>query len=189
MTEPFARLEVRRYRPKRRRTYGDHRVIETLYLRLRDRASSDRRTLASLSPVPLVRVSNGAGPVPLPADRARAWDELAQWICYYVIYPDPAVQDGQYQNRLRWQQWAHRGAERPSADDLYDWRRDESTVARLRPHYRSVAEKLIEAIGAPSRADAAALHPNPFEDEGLSDDARRLLRDLRAVFGRELVQN
>lgn len=169
--------------------HGGHPVSETLYLRLRERSSPERRTLASLTPVPLVQESNRTHPVPLPSDRARAWDELAQWIRYYVIYPDSVVQDGQYRNRLKWQQWAHQGADRPTADHLYDWRQDKATLQRLRPCYEPVAAKLTEVIGAPSRADAGALYPNSFEDGGLSDDARRLIRDWKTVFGRERIRD
>lgn len=37
--------------------------------------------------------------------------------------------------------------------------------------------------GASDCAPATVCHPNPFESEELSDDARRLTRDLKAVFG------
>ena len=106
-----------------------------------------------------------------------------------VISTDPAVQQGQYENRLKWQNWAHLGRERPGAEDLYDWRRDSETLERLRPLYERARSKLIRVIGRPSKADVAARHPNPFEDEGLSDDARRLIRDLKAVFGPDILRD
>lgn len=191
MTEPFARLEVQRYRPKRERRHHDRPVVEMLYLRLRSRDPNDRRTLASLTPVPLVATGDADddGFRALPADRARAWEELGQWICHLVIYPDEVVKAGQDRNRILWQSWAHDGADRPTSDDLYDWRRDETALDRLRASYASVAARLGDVVGWPSRADIAARHPNPFEDEGLSDDARRLVRDLKAIFGTESVRD
>ncbi len=161
------------------------------YLRLRARASGGRRTLASLTPVPLVAPPDppSADPFVLPSDRARAWEELAQWICHYVIYADPTVQEGQYRNRLQWQAWAHRGTDKPAQEDLYDWRRDEATLQRLRPSYRAAVDRLGQAVGWPQRGDIAEVYPNPFEDEGLSDDARRLIRDLKAIFGPDIVRD
>jgi len=185
MTDGSLTLEVRRYRPKRDRAHQGCRVLAKRYLRLRHRASGDRRTLASLTPVPLVASPEASSEDPhvLPSDRACAWEELAQWVCHYVIYADPAVQEGQYRNRLAWQAWAHRGAEKPTHEDLYDWRRDEATLRRLRPTYERAVTRLRDAVGRPSRADVDARYPNPFEDEGLSDDARRLIHDLKAIFG------
>ncbi len=185
MTDGRLTLDVRRYRPKRQRDHRGYRVIAKRYLRLRERDADSRRTLASLSPVPLVAGPQAAteDPCALPSDRAKAWEELAQWICHFVIFADPTVQAGQYQNRLAWQAWAHRGADRPSNEDLYDWRRDEATLKRLRPSYAAAADRLADAVGWPGRGDIAAVYPNPFEDEGLSDDARRLIRDLKAIFG------
>lgn len=145
--------------------------------------------LGTFQTMPLIQRSDDAPPEPLPVDRARAWAELAKWVQYCVISADSVVQQGQYENRLKWQRWAHLGKQRPGPNDLYDWRRDEDTLQRLRPRYRPVADKLIDAIGAPSRADANALYPNPFEDEGLSDDARRLIRDLKAIFGPDIVRD
>lgn len=189
MTEPFARLEIRRYRPKREQFRKGHRVVEKRYLRLRPPGSADRRTLASLTPIPLVERDDPSVQEAqvLPSDRAGAWEELGRWICHLVIYPDEAVKAGQDANRNRWQQWAHDGAPRPTTDDLYDWRHDEAALQRLRASYAPLAAKLRDAIGRPSRSDIAERYPNPFEDEGLSDDARRLIRDLKAVFGADLM--
>lgn len=187
--EPFATLEVRHYRPKQARFYDGWPIVETLYLRLRGRSGNKRATLATLTPVPLVADADSAAPTPMPSDRARSWEELIQWICYYVIYADPAVQEGQYQNRLAWQAWAHRGAEKPSQDELYDWRRDDATLQRLQPWYMATAQRLGGAVGWPGRSDIAEVYPNPFEDEGLSDDARRLIRDLKAIFGPDIVRD
>lgn len=191
MTDGRLTLEVRRYRPKRDREHQGCRVVAKRYLRLRHGESGDRRTLATLTPVPLVAPPEAASEDPrvLPSDRARAWEELAQWICHHVIYADPVVQQGQYRNRLAWQAWAHRGAEKPAHQDLYDWRRDEETLRRLRPSYAAAAERLGSVIGWPRRDDIAEVYPNPFEDEGLSDDARRLIRALKAVFGPDVIRH
>ncbi|MFB6286173.1 MAG: hypothetical protein ABEK03_06315 [Candidatus Bipolaricaulia bacterium] len=191
MAERRLTLDVRRYRPKRQRDHQSYRVIGKRYLRLRERDADSRRTLASLTPVPFVAPPETPSDDPgvLPSDRAKAWEELAQWICHFVIYADPTVQEGQYRNRLAWQAWAHRGADRPSDEDLYDWRRDDATLERLRPFYAATADRLGNAIGWPRRSDIAEVYPNPFEDEGLSDDARRLIRDLKAIFGPDIVRD
>lgn len=189
MNNPFATLDIQRYRPRRALTHHAFPVSEKLYLRLRQPASQGRRTLATFQTMPLIRRSEDAPAEPLSVDRARAWEELAKWVQYCVISADEVVQQGQYENRLKWQKWAHLGRQRPGLDDLYDWRQDKDTLERLRPLYRPVAEKLTNVIGPPSRTDADALYPNPFEDEGLSDDARRLIRDLKAIFGPDIVRD
>jgi len=180
-------LEIRQRKPQRAIEREGRTVRRTLYLRLRGKAEDGRSTLATLTPVPLVEPEGGGEPAPLPTDRARAWEELSNWVCHYLIYPDPAVQAGQYRNRLLWQRWTHHGAPRPQAEDQYDWRRDEETLARLRPQFVGWRNRLVEAIGRPHVRDFERLYANELDDLGPSEPARRAVRELRAVFGSDFV--
>ncbi len=181
-------LEIRRRKPQRAVEHGGRPVRRTLYLRLRGKAEGGRPTLATLTPVPLVEPAGGGEPAPLPADRARAWEELSNWICHYLIYPDPTIQGGQHRNRLLWQRWTHQGAPRPRAEDQYDWRRDEETLARLRLRFVAWRERLVKAIGRPRLEDFERLYPNELDDLGPTEAARRAVRELRAVFGPDFVR-
>lgn len=175
------RLRAVRYRPRRARTHRGHPVEDLLYVYVCRRApGGERRTLGRLSPIP--RVSRRSGPpAPLPEDRARAWEELVRWVLHLIVFPDPRVQEGQYQNRLRWEGWERGLAPRPDPETLYDWRRDPATLARLRPQWLPAFQALARWIGPPRREDFAALYPNRYGDEGLSDRARRAWHDLRAL--------
>jgi hypothetical protein len=175
-------LQIRRYRPQRAVSRGGRPVAVRLYLQLR-RGS---QAVARLPAVSLVAGSGGP-PQPLPADRARAWEELTRWMCHLVVFGDPAVVAGQNENKHRWQAWAHQGAPRPSPAELYDWQRDEAALERLRPRFRRCRERLVRALGAPRVADFEALYPSETPDLGLSEKAQRIVRQARAVFGPDLV--
>lgn len=182
------RLHVRRYCPKRVRHRRVHPVRERLYLylRLRERQGSSYETIASLAPVSRVELEGSDALHVLPEDRARAWEELAGWIKHLVIFPDPVVREGQYRNRLKWERWERELGRRPREDELYDWRRDAERLERLRPRYQRAAERLRRELGSPRRADFDRRYPNRYGDEGLSDRARGVLRDLKALFGPEI---
>lgn len=179
-------LEVRRPHPKRQRIQAGQSAAERLSLRLYRRGDGLRKTLATLAPISLTPQGE-APPQITPSDRARLWEELSRWIVYLVITPDPTVQEGQYQNRLKAESWAHGHGEQPKEDELYDWRTDKATLGRLRPRYAPVMRKMCEAMARPRQADFDALYPNRYEDEGLSDRARQALRDLKALFGPEIL--
>jgi hypothetical protein len=162
------------------------RLKEKLALQLYCCESRSRNVLATLSPVPLTRKGQGPAKI-LPADRVRAWEELARWIVYLVITPDPVVQEGEYQNRLKAENWAHGHGEQPQEDKLYDWRTDQAALERLRPRYARVIQKMCQAVGRPSQKDFELIYPNRYKDEWLSDQTRQALRDLRALFGPEVI--
>jgi hypothetical protein len=186
MVEEFY-LEVRHSsRAKRRRTEAGQPNAEKLSLRLYRLEDGVRKTLANLSPIPFASKREGL-PQITPTDRARAWEEFSRWIVYLIITSDPAVQEGQYQNRLKAESWAHGLGEQPKEDELYDWRTDKAMLERLRPRYARVMEKLCGVVGRPRREDFDRLYPNRYEDEGLSDRARQALRDLKALFGPEIL--
>ena len=185
MVEEFY-LEVRRSRPKRPLAEGEQSSAEELSLLLCRRVGEARKAVATLSPIPILHRGEGH-PHIAPADRAHAWEELTRWIVYLIITPDPAVQEGQYQNRLKAENWAHGHAEQPREDELYNWRTDKATLERLRPRCVHIAQTMCDAVGHPKREDFDRLYPNPYEDEDLSDRARQAVRDLRAAFGSEIL--
>lgn len=177
-------LEVRRRRPRAPGVHEGHTVQRVLHLRLVKKEGAQARELGSLPPVPLVQAPDGTQEQALPLDRARTWHELLRWVEHLYIFADPQIQERQYQNRFKWENSA---GQRPAPQELYDWKQDESALQRLRPAWRALGDTLAAAIGRPQGPDFAALYPNLYDDVGLSDDARRVIRELNAVFGSDFV--
>jgi hypothetical protein len=186
--ELLGQWKIRRHAPPKITKHESHPVAQILHLSLYRRESGKVKTLAKLTPIRFVQIKKGAMPDVLPIDRAKTWEELISWIKHFVIFPDPAVQEGQYQNRLLWENWAHSAGERPKEDALYDWQRDEPALVKLRPRYLHLAARLAELVGQPKRSDFDLLYPNEYDDEGLSDPARQAMRDLRILFGAEIIK-
>ncbi|MBS3812814.1 hypothetical protein KGY64_03215 [Candidatus Bipolaricaulota bacterium] len=121
---------------------------------------------------------------PIGKDVARAWKSASEWLQELVVHRDEHVKDGLYKNRLKAEEEHFLGE---GSEETYRWQEDEETLTSLRPAYRSITEGLIEGIGKPSRSDFDSLYPHEFDDPGLSERARRAVRDLKAVFGREVL--
>ncbi len=183
-------LEVSRHRLRQSLVTVDGIVRTTVYLRLRGTVRRTdrpvRQTLGSLPRVRLISDSAGSGVMPHCEDRGKAWQALADWIKFTIIFKDPAVERGQYENRLKAEDWAHRGTAQSRKADLYDWQRDESVLQRLRPRYRPLRDRLMEAIGRPRQADFDRLYPNEYDDIGFSDAARKRIKELKVVFGSDI---
>ena len=175
-------LDVSRKRPQAPEVREGRAVQWVLQLRLVAKEGTELRELGKLPPVPLVQATDGAQAQALPADRARTWHELLRWVEHLYIFADPEIQEKQYENRFKWE-----SAQRPTHRELYDWKQDEPVLQRLRPAYQALGDELAAAIGRPQAQDFAKLYPNLYDDVGLSDDARRVIRELSAVFGSDFV--
>ncbi|MFW6048892.1 MAG: hypothetical protein ACOC88_01835 [Candidatus Bipolaricaulota bacterium] len=123
---------------------------------------------------------------PVGKDVARVWKSASEWLQELVVHRDELVKDGLYKNRLKAEEEHFRGEE---SKETYRWQEDEETLTSLRPAYRSITKGLIERIGKPTRSDFDSLYPHEFDDPGLSERARRAVRDLKAVFGREVLDS
>lgn len=188
MAKQIAYLDIRRYRPKRNKAHQGFPVVETLNIHLRQRNGKSYTSLGKLPSIVRIRLLDENKPTILPADRAKAWQELARWIEHLLIFGDATVVDGQYENRLKWEGWERSLVDRPQPKNLYDWQKDESALQRLRPQYRTLRDKLAAAIEEPRAEDFDTLYPNEYDDVGYSDDARRAIKEMKAVFGSEFVK-
>jgi len=119
-------------------------------------------------------------------DRARAWKKASEWVQEIVIDQDPLVEEKRYQNRVKAEQAYLYRREDP---ELYQWQDDEENLKKLRTKYSGLKRALVERIGRPTRRDFAELYPHEYEDPGLSERARRAVRDLKAVFGAGTVRS
>jgi len=183
----IAYLDIRHHRPKRPTWHEGQPVVEVIYLCLRKREAGKYTSLGALPRLFKIRPNPQRQPEIRARDRALVWKELAGWVEHLIVFPDPAVVAGQYDNRLQWEGWERSLAGKPEAKDLYDWQRDEQTLARLRPQYEKLRDKLAAIIGPPHAQDIDALYPNEYDDIGYSDDARKAIKELRAVFGSDFV--
>ena len=187
MVKTSAYLKVEKRQPLGSEQRKGFPVVEELCLSLREDSEEREKVLATLSPIPRVLREGASTPETLPSDRALAWEELTRWIEYLFIFTDPEVQEKQYENRLKLEGAQLFLRERPPEQELYDWRIDESLLQRLRSRYASVTETMCAVVGNPHKDDFDRLYPNPYEDEGLSDQARWVLRSLKAVFGKDIL--
>lgn len=121
---------------------------------------------------------------PYGPDRARVWKKTGEWLRQLVVEAHPVIQDMTYENRLKAEESYFHGKEDP---DYYEWQEDEETLAKIRGSYREVKEKLADRIGRPARSDFDELYPHKYDDPGLSERARRAVRDLKAIFGSDIV--
>lgn len=117
-------------------------------------------------------------------DRAKTWKKVSEWVQDIVIDNNPVIQEKRYQNRVKAESSYLHGHEDP---ELYEWQEDEEILEEMRPQYSSLRYKLVEQIGKPTRSDFAELYPHKYDDPGLSEQARRTVRDLKAVFGSDIL--
>ncbi len=148
--------------------YGEE--IELPEVRLEDQTGGNGRSRNSQKPVEV--------------DVARAWKAANEWIQELVVYRDERVRKKIHENRVKDETNHYRGVK---TEEKFRWQYDEETMKDLRPIYRPVKEKLIEDLGNPKRSAFASLFPHEFDDLGLSGRARRAVRDLKAVFGEDIL--
>ncbi|MBS3786695.1 hypothetical protein KGY79_00700 [Candidatus Bipolaricaulota bacterium] len=117
-------------------------------------------------------------------DRAKTWKKVSEWIQEIVIDNNPVIQEKRYQNRVKAESSYLFNREDP---DLYEWQEDEETLEEMRLLYSNIKNKLLEEIGKPVRSDFAELYPHKYDDPGLSERARRIVYDLKAVFGPDIL--
>lgn len=128
--------------------------------------------------------SKNSTPEPFGPDRARVWKKTGEWIQEILINPNKKIEEKRYQNRLKAEASYFHNKEKP---DLYKWQEDDETLEKLRPDYRHIRKKLVTLIGKPKRSDFDKLYPHQYDDPGLSERARRIVRDLKAVFDQDIV--
>ncbi len=139
---------------------------------------------ADLPEVRFVHSDDKAGARPYGPDRAKAWKSASEWIQELVIDKHPTVKEKRYQNRLRSEESYFHNKEEP---DLYQWQEDEELLKEIRPKYSGFKNDIINEIGKPSRSDFDQLYPHQYDDPGLSERARRTVRDLKGVFGEQIM--
>ncbi|MFB6291320.1 MAG: hypothetical protein ABEJ25_06290 [Candidatus Bipolaricaulia bacterium] len=122
--------------------------------------------------------------VPYGPDRANTWKKAGEWLHQLVIEPHPVIREKTHENRLRAEESYFHGEEEP---DYYEWQEDEETLAEIRSRYSQVKQELVNVLGKPTRSDFDNLYPHKYDDPGLSERARRSVRDLRAIFGQDIV--
>lgn len=184
-------LEVKPYIPKNQ-AQEKFIISKILYPRLRladqtlQRINSIGKRSVSLSRVRFIvpRVRPKRPPSPHPKDRARVWKKLAEWIQYFVILPHPEIRHKHYQFRVKIQQHVYQAKKKPKP---YHWQEEREILHKLRPQYEAIKQKLIQEVGRPTRSDYRRLYPHDYEDIGLSERARRTVRDLKAIFGRDVL--
>jgi hypothetical protein len=140
----------------------------------------------SFPEVRLVRSDDTAPTRPYGPDRAKTWKSASEWIQELFIDRHPAVQKKRYQNRLKSEEAYFHNKEDP---DLYQWQDDEELLREIRPKYSGFKNDIINEIGKPYRSDFDQLYPHQYDDPGLSERARRTVRDLKAVFGEGIMVN
>ncbi len=122
--------------------------------------------------------------VPYGPDRAKAWKMASEWVQELVIDENPVIQERRFQNRVKAESSYLYNEE---SQELYEWQEDEETLKTIRPDYNHLKKTLVDRVGKPTRSDFAELYPHKYDDPGLSEQARRTVRDLKAVFGSEIL--
>ena len=117
-------------------------------------------------------------------DRARVWKMAGEWVQELVIDKNPVIQEKRHKNRVKAESSYLYHREDP---DLYEWQEDEEILETIRPHYSDVKDALLDRIGKPARSDFSKLYPHKYDDPGLSEQARRTVWDLKAVFGSDIL--
>ena len=117
-------------------------------------------------------------------DRAKTWKKVSEWVQDIVIDNHPVIQEKRHQNRVKAESSYLYGQEDPK---LYEWQEDEEILEEMRPQYSSLRNQLVEETGKPTRSDFAKLYPHKYDDPGLSEQASRTVRGLKAVFGSDIL--
>lgn len=113
-------------------------------------------------------------------DRAKIWKKASEWMEELVISNHPKIEEKKYQKRVEAEKRYLYGDEGP---DYYHWQDDEEALRGIRPTYEDLKRGLVDEVGRPRREDFDELYPHEYDDPGLSERARRAVRDLKAVFG------
>ena len=121
---------------------------------------------------------------PYGPDRAKTWKLAGEWIRDLFIASHPEVEEKKYQNRLKAEEAYFHNKEDP---EFYNWQEDEELLEEVRPGYERVKTELVDLFGRPDRSDYDRLYPHQYDDPGLSERGRRTVRDLRAIFGSDIV--
>lgn len=187
-------LDVRNYVPKSDFVQGNP-VKKTLYIGLRryrsaSESSGEGSKIETIASLPRVRFISPEDcpegqPVPYPLDRGKTWKKLGEWVYQLVISAHPKVCERERDDSRKGQKWKLLNGEEP---DFYRWFEDEELLSEIRPRYSNLREKMIEKVGRPLRSDFNLLFPHSYDDEGLSDRGRRTVRELRAIFGKDIVK-
>ncbi|MBS3824968.1 hypothetical protein KGY58_00290 [Candidatus Bipolaricaulota bacterium] len=161
------------------------RVLE-IYLLVIERGEGGNQKKLELPEVRFLedKSANAKKPRAYGPDRAKTWKMASEWIQDIVIDNHPTIKEKRYQNRVKAES-SHLYNE--NTPDLYEWQEDEETLKEIRPSYTDVKNALEEHIGKPARSDFAELYPHNYDDPGLSQRARRTVRDLKAVFGTDIL--
>lgn len=169
--------------PENEEEMEGHPVNHSLFFKLKFRSQEEDR-IVDLPRIRFIRLEDKtSSPEPWGADRARTWKKASEWIQEIVIDNNPVIQEKRHQNRKKVERaYFHEGEE----PDLYKWQEDKEILEEIQPYYSRVKKVLEERIGKPTRSDFAKLYPHKYEDPGLSQRARRAVRDLKAVFGGEI---
>jgi len=122
---------------------------------------------------------------PRGQDRAKLWKKVSEWLIELVISRHPKIKRHEWENRVKGEKWYMHREEEP---DYYSWQEDEETLKEIRPEYASVKNVLLETVGRSTRQDFKDLLPHEYDDPGLSKRGREAVRDLKAVFGTEILR-
>lgn len=153
--------------------------VRLFQLLLVDDDEGEKREI-DLPEVHFVLTEKEESPGPHGPDRAKIWKKASEWMVDLVISDHPKVEEEKYQNRVEAEKRYLYGDEEP---DYYQWQDDEETLKGIRPTYKDLKQGLIEEVGRPRRKDFDELYPHEYDDPGLSERARRAVRDMKAVFG------
>ena len=117
-------------------------------------------------------------------DRGKTWKKTGEWLQHLVIKQHPAIRELNYENRVKAEESFFYGKKKPR---YREWQDEEKTLLKIRSKYQIIKRELIDQIGQPERSDFDELYPHKYDDPGLSERARRVVRDLKAVFGRDII--
>lgn len=177
---------VARTRPSEGEDLDGKVVEQVLELQLSVREDGEEGREIDLPPVRFVESTETGDDNldPYGPDRAEVWKKTGEWIQQLAIKSHPTIKEKTYENRVKAEESYVHGKDQP---DYYEWQEDEETLVEIRPKYRGIKQELIDQIGRPTREDFDDLYPHKYDDPGLSEHARRTVRDLKAVFGQDIV--
>ncbi len=175
-----------RTKPSEQESLDGQLVEQVLELQLSVTENGEEGRKIDLPKVRLLGNPETGGQVldPYGPDRAKVWKKTGEWIQQLAIKSHPTIQENTYENRVKAEESYVHGKDQP---DFYEWQEDEDTLVEIRPKYRQIRQELIDEIGKPTREDFDNLYPHKYDDPGLSEHARRTVRDLKAVFGQDIV--
>jgi len=156
--------------------------VASLQLLVKNGDGEERRI--ELPEVRFLEVEGRSRARPRGQDRAKLWKKVSEWLIELVISRHPRVKRREWDNRVKAEKWYMHREEKP---DYYNWQEDEETLKEIRPKYSSVKDALLEKVGRPRRQDFKDLLPHEYDDPGLSERGREAVRDLKAVFGTEIL--